>query len=341
MGVALRDLFNPAEISISSLTRKKVAFDAYNTLYQFLSTIRQRDGTPLKDLKGNITSHLSGLFYRTMNLMKSGVKPCFVFDGKPPVFKKETISERINIRKQARIEYEKALEEKDYKKARSKASQSSRLTNDMVEESKLLLNYMGVPVVQAPSEGEAQAAYMCNKGEFYAIVSQDYDSLLFKTPILVRNLNITGKRKVANKNIYKSINPEKIILKDELNHLKLFHDQLIMIGILVGTDYNPKGVFGIGPKKAYKLVSEKQSFNQVFESVKWEFDITPREIFNFFKNPPVTDDYKLNFKPPNPDKIFELLCEEHGFSQKRVENALGRLAKFRKKQGQLGLDKFF
>lgn len=341
MGVALRDLLTSVEISVANLNGRKVAVDAYNTLYQFVSTIRQHDGSPLTDSKGSITSHLSGLFYRTMNIMKQGVKPCFVFDGKPPTFKKQTVSERANIREQARREYEKALEEEDYEKARSKAGQSARLTPEMVDESKKLLSYMGVPFVQAPSEGEAQASYMCNKGEVFACVSQDYDSLLFKAPILIRNLNITGRRKVPGKNIYVNVNPEKIILKDELNRLKLFHDQLIMIGILVGTDYNPKGVFGIGPKKAYDLVSQYKEFDAVFNNVDWKFDITPREIFNFFKKPPVTDDYKLAWKPPNPDKLFELLCEEHEFGQTRVENALGRLAKFRKKTGQTGLDKFF
>ncbi len=341
MGVALSGLFEPVEISVADLSGKKVAIDAYNTLYQFLSTIRQYDGSPLMDSKNNITSHLSGVFYRTMNIMKQGVKPCYVFDGKPPSFKQQTISDRINIREQAKLDYEKALADKDFEKAKSKASQSSRLTKEMISEVKELLTIMGVPWVQAPSEGEAQASYMCNKGEVFACVSQDYDSLLFKTPILIRNLNITGKRKVPNKNIYVQVNPERFNLKEELNRLGLFHDQLIMLGILVGTDYNPKGVFGIGPKKAYQLVKEKQSFESVFADVDWTFDITPKEIFDFFKNPPTTDDYKLNWRSPNPDKIFKMLCEEHEFSQKRVENALGRLANLRKKEGQLGLDKFF
>lgn len=341
MGVALGALLQPTEIEIKSLSGKKVAIDAYNILYQFLSSIRQYDGTLLMDKQGRVTSHLSGLYYRTMNLMKQGIKPCYVFDGKPPNFKSKTISDRINIRERAREEYKMALKAGNMERARSKAQQSTRLTKEMIEESKLLLEYMGVPVVQAPSEGEAQASHMCNKGEVYACVSQDYDSLLFKTPILIRNLNITGRRKLPKKNIYVTISPEKIILKEELNRLGLFHDQLITMGILVGTDYNPKGIFGIGPKKAYNLVKQYADFDTLFKSVNWTFDITPKEIFDFFKNPPVTDDYKLHWKQPNPDKIFELLCEEHGFGQKRVDNALGRLSKLRKKEGQTGLDKFF
>ncbi len=341
MGVALRPLFNPIEIDISTLSGKKLAIDSYNLLYQFLTTIRQHDGTPLKDSEGRITSHLSGLFYRTINLMKSGVKPCFVFDGKPPSFKKETISNRINAKEIAKKEYKKALEEGDYDLAKTKAMQSAELTKEMVEEAKQLIEYMGLPIVQAPSEGEAQAAYMCNKGEVYASVSQDYDSLLFGAPVLVRNLSISGRRKLPGRNLYTQISPEKIVLEEELNRLGLFREQLVMIGILVGTDYNPKGVFGIGPKKAYKLVKEKKEFDKVFSSVDWNFDISPKEIFDFFMNPPISKEYFLKWKPPNSAKIIELLCETHGFSRTRVENALGRLVKVKKKEGQTTLDRFF
>jgi flap endonuclease-1 len=341
MGIAFSGLFNPIEINLENLSGKKIVIDAFNALYQFASSIRQQDGTALMDSKGRVTSHLSGLFYRTMNLLKHDIKPCFVFDGKPPSFKKETISSRINIREQAKADYKKAIDEEDFELAKQKAMQSTRVTPEMITESKQLLDYLGIPVIQAPSEGEAQAAHMCFKGDVYGCVSQDYDSLLFNTPILIRNLNITGKRKVPSKNIYVNISPEKIVLQEELNRLGLFRDQLIMLGILVGTDYNPKGVYGIGPKKGYDLVKQYPDFNKLFSNVKWEFDITPKEIFDFFKNPPVTSDYSLHWKQPNPDKVFELLCEEHDFSRERVENALGKLSQLRKKEGQKGLDQFF
>ncbi|VVB75907.1 Flap endonuclease 1 [Candidatus Tiddalikarchaeum anstoanum] len=341
MGIALSGLFNPVEINIESLSGRKIAIDGNNALYQFASTIRQYDGSFLMDSKGRVTSHLSGLFYRTMSLLKHGVKPCFVFDGKPPSFKNATIGERVNAREKAREEYKLALEEEDFERAKSKAQQSTRITPEMFDESRALLDYMGVPVINAPSEGEAQASHMCFKGDVFACVSQDYDSLLFNSPILIRNLNITGKRKLPQKNIYVNITPEKIVLQDELNRLGLFHDQLIMMGILVGTDFNPKGIFGIGPKKAYDLVKQYPNFDTLFNNVKWTFDISPKEIFDFFKNPPVTNDYNLHWKQPNPDKIFELLCDEHNFSKDRVENTLGKLSQLRKKEGQTGLDKFF
>ncbi|MFA5333189.1 MAG: flap endonuclease-1 [Candidatus Nanoarchaeia archaeon] len=341
MGVNLKGLLEPKKIEINDLKGKKVAIDAYNALYQFISTIRQYDGSPLVDSKGSITSHLSGLFYRTINLLKSGVLPCFVFDGKAPSFKKQTISDRMNIRSKAKEDYEEALAEGDYERAKSKSMQSALLTKEMITESKELLDALGIPWIDALSEGEAQAAYMVNKNEVYASVSQDYDSLLFGAPLLVRNLNITGKRKIPGKNLYTTIYPEIIELKDELKRLKLTREQLIMVAILVGTDYNPKGINGLGPKKAYKLVLEKKSFDAVFSSVEWTFDIKPKEIFEFFLNPPVKKDYELNYGSVNDEKVIKILCAEHDFSKTRIEATLAQVAELSKKKSQTGLDKFF
>lgn len=341
MGINLNVLFEKEEIQVKDLAGKKVAIDAFNALYQFISVIRQYNGNPLMDSKGNFTSHLSGVFYRTINLMKMGIKPCYVFDGKPPEFKGKTVENRIKIRVKAKEEYEKALKEKDFEMARKKAMQSSRLTKEMINESKELLTYMGIPVIQAPCEGEAQASYMANKGDVYACVSQDFDSLLFDAPILIRNLNITGRRKLPNRDFYTQILPQKIILTKELTRLGLTQDQLIMLGILVGTDFNPKGVYGIGPKKAYKLVKEKKTFEEVFNSVEWKFDISPKDIFDFFKTPPIIKDYELKWKDFDKEKIIGLLCDKHEFSRSRVENALNRLKEVNNSFNQLNLDKFF
>jgi len=341
MGVNLKGLLMPKKIELKDLKGKKVAIDAYNALYQFISTIRQYDGSSLVDSKGRVTSHLSGLFYRTINLLKEGIQPCFVFDGKAPSFKNQTISDRMNIRSRAKEEYEQALAEEDYEKAKSKSMQSAVLTKEMINESKELLDALGIPWIDALSEGEAQAAYMVNKNEVYASVSQDYDSLLFGAPLLVRNLNITGKRKIPGKNLYTTIYPEIIELKEELKRLKLTREQLIMVAILVGTDYNPKGVLGLGPKKAYKLVSEKKEFDSVFSSVEWTFDIKPKEIFDFFINPPVLKDYELKYKAVNDEKVINILCAEHDFSKTRIEATLASVAELFKKKSQTGLDKFF
>src|SRR3989344_4188494 len=217
MGIQLTDIIESEEMSLDSLLDKKIAVDAYNWLYQFLSIIRQPDGEPLKDFKGNITSHLSGLFYRTLKLMEAGIKPVYVFDGKPTELKKETNEKRHDVREEAREEWKKALDREDYEAAKKYAQRSSTVTRDMIEESKRLLDAMGVPWVQAPNEGVALCSLMCSKGDAYTTASQDYDTLLFGTPRLIRNLSMSGKRKRGKE--YVTVNPEMINLKNVLDKL--------------------------------------------------------------------------------------------------------------------------
>jgi len=324
MGVKIGEIVPKEEIKLDALRCKILAVDAFNAIYQFLSIIRQADGTPLKDSKGNITSHLSGLFYRNVNLLEKGLKLVYVFDGERPVFKKRTVEERKRIREEAKEKWEKALEEGNLEEARKYARMAITLDEKMIEESKELLTAMGICVVQAPSEGEAEAAYLAKKRKAYASVSQDMDSLLFSSPRLIRNLNITGKRKVPGKPYYKEVYPELIELRKVLEHLGITHDQLIIIGILVGTDYNPEGVKGIGPKKALKLVKERKTLDNVLKVVDWEYDVDPHEIFEFFKNPPVKD-VDIVFPKIDKEKILEILVERHDFSEERVKNAFEKL----------------
>ncbi len=344
MGVNIRELVEPVavEISFESLSKKAIALDAYNMLYQFLATIRQRDGTPLMDSRGNITSHLNGLFYRTTNLLEYGIKVVYVFDGKPPEHKAKELERRMRARLEAEKKYIEALERGEVEEARIYAQQASRLTTPMVEDAKKLLTYMGVPVVQAPSEGEAQAAFMAARGDVWAAGSQDFDSLLFGSPRLVRNLAITGKRKLPRKEVYVEVKPELIELETLLKAHGITREQLVVIGILVGTDYAPEGVRGIGVKKALKLVKELRDPERVFKAVEWTHDIPPEEIFRYFLNPEVTDKYRLEWRPPNREAIIKLLVNEHDFSQERVENALERLEKaYRTHFKQASLESWF
>ncbi|MEM7825243.1 MAG: flap endonuclease-1 [Candidatus Aenigmatarchaeota archaeon] len=323
MGVQLSGILPSKELELQHLSGKKVAIDAYNTLYQFLSIIRDRmTGEPLRDSKGRITSHLSGLFYRTSNLIEAGIKPVFVFDGKPPEFKKKTIEEREKAKEEARKKWEEALERGE--KAITYAQATSVLKEEMVESSKKILDYMGIPWVQALSEGEAQCAYMCKNGFVDFAGSQDFDSLLFGSPKLVRNLSITGKRKLPRKEVYIEIKPEVIELEEALSTLGVNQKQLIIIGILVGTDYAP-GVEKVGPKTALKLVKKYKTLEKVLENVKWEAEVEAEEIFNFFLKPPVTDNYKIEWKEPNREKILEFMVEEHDFSKERVEKVVDKL----------------
>ncbi len=328
MGVNLKDLVPRKEIELAYLSGKIIAIDAYNALYQFLATIRQPDGTPLMDSRGNITSHLSGLLYRTVNFLELGIKPVYVFDGTPPELKSAEIMKRIQLKEEAMKKYKEALERGDLEEARIYAQQTSRLTDRMVNDAKVLLDLLGVPWVQAPSEGEAQAAYMALKGDVWATASQDYDSLLYGTPRLVRNITISGRRKLPRKNVYIEISPELIELKNVLETLGITREQLIAIGILLGTDYNPGGVKGIGPKKALKLVKQYGTIEKIVPIVgRKAFPVDPLEIEKIFLKPKVTDNYTLTWKEPDEDGLISFLCDEHDFSLERVRKAVERAKK--------------
>ncbi|MBM5805498.1 MAG: flap endonuclease-1 [Candidatus Verstraetearchaeota archaeon] len=344
MGVNLRDLVTPVAVSLEELKGKVVAIDGYNALYQFLAIIRQPDGTPLKDSRGRITSHLSGIFYRTANLLEAGVKPVYVFDGKPPELKTKEIEKRIEVKERAAVEYKAALERGDMVAARKAAQATSKLTGEMVGQAKDVLVALGVPWIQAPSEGEAQATFMTKKGDAWATVSQDYDSLLFGAPRLIRNLTISGRRKLPNKPVYIDIEPEIVRLEDVLLELKITRDQLIDIGILLGTDFNPDGFKGIGPKKALKAIEEFGSLKAALEQKKVEADPTldVEAIRDIFLNPKTTDDYRLEWGGINGNAVKEILCGSFDFSPERIEAALHRIEKETKElKKQSSLEKWF
>jgi len=339
MGVDISDIIVSHELKFSELKGKIIAIDAYNSLYQFLSIIRQPDGTPLRDHLGRVTSHLSGLLYRTANYLAEGIKPVYVFDGRSPELKMRTVEERMRIRMAAKEEWEKALKEGKIEEARTKAQQASYLSKEMVKEAKRLLNYMGIPWIQAPSEGEAQAAYMVSRGDAYASASQDFDSLLFGTLRLVRNMALTGRRKLPRKNVYVEVKPEIIVLEENLNKLGITREQLIDIGILVGTDYNT-GIKGIGPKTALKLIKKYGSLEKVMKE-KGVVIENYEEIRKIFLNPPVVSDYTLLWRDINEDALIDFLCREHDFSKDRVMSAVEKMRMFKKYREQRSLDAWF
>ncbi len=348
MGVNLRDLIPDKAKTIiddlRALRGKAIVIDGYNALYQFLTAIRQPDGTPLMDSQGRITSHLSGLFYRTINIMEHGIKPAYVFDGKPPEIKAKEIERRKKIKEDASKKYEEAIRRGDLEAARRYAMMAAKLTDEMVADAKKLLDAMGIPWVQAPAEGEAQAAFIASRGDAWASASQDYDSLLFGSPRLIRNLTITGRRKLPRKNVYIEIKPELIELKKLLEALGITREQLIDIAIMLGTDYNPDGIKGIGPKKALQLIKAYGSIEKIVKLYKAEFPVPPEKIREYFLNPPVTTDYKLEWREPDEKAIYEILVEEHDFNPERVKNAVQRLMKaYREhiKGKQMGLEAWF
>jgi len=325
LGVDLADIIPEQTITLESLSNKTLAVDAYNTLYQFLAIIRQPDGTPLKDKSGRITSHLSGLLYRTSNLVERGIRLAFVFDGKPPELKEMEIHRRRRIKQEAAVRYDQALREGKLEEARTYAQATSSLKDLMVDDSKRLLDSLGIAWIQAPSEGEAQASFMASKGDVWAVASQDHDSLLFGTPRMIKNLAITGRRKLPRRNTYVEVEPKLIDLAKVLEELSLTREQLIDLGILIGTDFNPDGVKGIGPKTALKLLHENGNLESIMTS---DPEITipgVPQVRKIFVQPEVTSNYSLKWSEPNEEQVVSFLCGERDFSEDRVRKAVSKM----------------
>jgi flap endonuclease-1 len=343
LGVNLRDIVPKTVVKLENLSGKSIAIDAYNALYQFLAIIRQPDGTPLKDSTGKVTSHLSGLLYRTSNLVELGIKPIYVFDGTPPVLKAEEIQRRRQVKVKAAVHYEKAVARGDMVKARMFAQATTSMKDYMKDDAQRLLDLMGLPWVQAPSEGEAQAAHLTKRDDSDYCGSQDYDSLLFGAPKLIRNITISGRRKLPSKNIYIDVVPEVVELAVVLKECGITYEQLIDVGILIGTDFNPNGIKGLGPKTALKLIREHGTLENALPHIKnAEFPHPPEKIREIFLYPKVSDDYTLEWKEPNADGIVNFLVREKDFSEDRVRKALEKMQEGTKKlKGKTTLEKWF
>jgi len=250
----------------------------------------------------------------------------YCFDGKPHEFKRATLEARHEARVAARQRYERAVSEGDKEGARRWGQQAVTATTNIVDDAKRLLTLMGVPWIQAPGEGEAQSAYMASKNDVWASSSQDFDSILYGAPRLVRNLSITGRRKLPRKNVYIKVEPEIYEYLKLLTELGLTREQLIDVGILIGTDYNPEGVRGVGPKTAIKLIKKHGTLEVALAEIpKVEFPHPIDEIRELFLKPPVTDDYQLEWRKPDAAGILAFLCGEHSFSRDKVLGAIERM----------------
>ena len=340
MGLDLKPLVEPYPIAISELSDKVVAVDAYNAIYQFLATIRGPTGELLTNANGDVTSHLSGLFYRNVNLLADNIKLIYIFDGKPSPLKSKEIERRRQIKQEASERNHEAVAEGRFEDARKYSQATSVLTAKMVEESKKILTLLGIPCVQATSEGEATAAYITKQGTAFTCASQDYDSILFGASKLTRNLTISGKRKISNKKTYIDVEPEIIEHQRVLDQTKLTHEQLVDVGILIGTDYNPEGFSGIGPKTALKLIREYGKLENI-EKIKHVLsDIQYQEIRDIFLKPQVPKVDNIQFNKVNHTSIIDFLCIEKSFSADRVNGAIEKLNKSLMNHNQ-SLEKWF
>jgi flap endonuclease-1 len=248
-----------------------------------------------------------------MNLLETGIELVYVFDGVSPKLKSAEIERRREIKEQAGQMYKEALEKKDYESAKKYASATAHLDNRMVEESKILLDLMGIPWLQAPSEGEATAAYLNTTGVVDYAASQDYDSLLFGANRLVRNITISGKRKLPNRNVRVDVIPETVTLSEVLSTNGITREQLIDVGILLGTDFNPDGFSGIGPVTALKLIKKHSKIEEIPE-LKGKVSFDPDEIREIFLHPQVsTKQVDFEKSAPDRDALSHFLIDEHDF----------------------------
>ena len=341
MGVNIRDLLLIEQTTIQRFSGQIMLVDGYNILYQFLAGMRQADGDLLRDSQNRVTSHLNGLFFRSLALMRAGLKLVYIFDGKPHDLKFDTIRERIRVKEEASEAWKLALEEGDLERARSQAQRTSRITPEMLGESRRLLDLMGIPHVQAPSEGEAQASHMTGKGECHAVVSQDFDAILFGAETIARNLAVSGKRKLPGKRVWVDASPEIVRSADTLARLGITREQLVDVAILTGTDFNP-GIRGIGPKKGLKLIREHGDITRAREAGALKQDIPNLEtIRSIFLSPEVTDEYELRWGRMDTPAIVDLLCGEHDFSRDRVERELEKFGEITAGRSQRTLESFF
>jgi len=340
MGVYLTPIIIKKDVELEDLKGKSFAVDANNYLYQFLALIRKFDGTPLKDSNGNITSHLAGLMFRTTRLiLEYKLKMVFVFDGKPPMLKMRELEKRREIKHRATEEWMKALKVGDYEAAFSKAVVTSRLSQTMIDDAKRLLDLLGIPFVQAPSEAEVQAAYMASKGSVWACSSKDYDSLLFNTPKLVRYLTITGKEYLPSRKMFHPLKPELIVLDELLKYHGITLPQLVDLAILIGTDFN-EGITGIGPKKALKLI---KTYKKI-ENLPYEFASKLADNYNevrkIFLESKVTEDYNVEYGSFREEELYNFLCNGRDFSIISVKTVISRMKKFYSEMGQTSLGKW-
>jgi flap endonuclease-1 len=323
VGLPLRDITHPTEIPWSALVGRLLAVDGNNMLYQFLATIRGPDGRPFTDKSGQVTSHLIGLLYRTTSWLEQQIRPIWVFDGRPPELKAGTLRTRFLAKERAQEAWNEALAAGDLETARRKAAQTSRLTRPMIEEAMQVLHALGLPTVQAPSEGEAEGARLAANGTVWASASEDYDSLLFGTPRLVRGLGSRQPR--SGTRAAQLIERERL-----LSELGISQEELILLGLLVGTDFND-GAKGYGPKKALKLVQKHLGWEDTLRTAGIEpHDV--EEAAQIFRHPPVVDVPRPIFGAPNEEELRRLLVNQHDFAEDRVLAALRRIESAPKKK---------
>ncbi|KAH8108680.1 PIN domain-like protein [Phellopilus nigrolimitatus] len=343
-----------SEHDIKTLFGRKVAIDASMSIYQFLIAVRQKDGELLTNDAGETTSHLMGFFYRTIRIVENGIKPAYVFDGKPPALKSGVLAKRFEKREEAKEEGEEAKETGTAEDMERFSRRQVKVTREHNEECRKLLRLMGIPVVIAPSEAEAQCAELARGGKVFAAGSEDMDTLTFNAPVLYRHLTFSEAKKQPI---------SEINLQRALEGLEMNMSQFIDLCILLGCDYL-EPIKGVGPKSALKLIREFGDLGSIIEHLQeksaakedtgeegkkkkggvsvpeeWPWE----EAKKVFEKPDVlpADEVELDWKSPDVDGLVQFLVTEKGFNEERVRKGAEKLAKFLNAKQQGRLDGFF
>jgi flap endonuclease-1 len=336
MGTYLTPLISPKLVELDRLQGRILAIDAFNSIYQFLALVRDKYGRPLTNSRGQVTSHLVGLVSRYSRLVyEYNMLFIFVFDGSPHPLKRKELERRKTLREKARQEYLELLRKGDLEKAFSKAVVSASIDEWIVESSKKLLRLMGFPIIQAPHDAEAQAAFLVKSGQAWAVGSMDWDSLLYGSPRLVRYVTLTGFEWLPSKMMARKLMPEIVELEETLSMLGITHQQLVDLAILVGTDYND-GIPGVGPKRALYLIKKYGSLEGLPLNLKKMLPNSYKEIRELFLNPPIETSYNIIFGELDEEGLRKFLVDENDFSPEKVETYLKRLREaFQRRTGTL------
>ena len=319
MGCNLRDLVSPEAIELSDLSGQRVAIDVFLNSYQFITSMTGADGKPLS-FDGKPVAHLMGFLDRATVMISEGIDPVFVFDGKPHDLKRDTLDGRRERKTEAVSRWEAAVDAGDMEAAKKLGPQTAEYTPDMVQETKDLFDLMGVSWVEAPMEAEGAAAVMCSRGDVSAVASQDWDTLLYGSPVMVRNLTSHGTRRFG-----RVMSAERIDLSKTLESHGITREQLVDLGIMVGTDFHP-GIKGIGPKTGLKLMKKHGTMEAVAEAKGFELPENLEGIRSLFMEHPVGDEPIPEARRAVEESLRSFLQEERGFSERRMERALNRLA---------------
>jgi flap endonuclease-1 len=337
MGLKISNILEKKGMGFEELKNKSFAIDFSNAAYQFLTSIRQRDGTPLMDSNGNITSHLQGIITRSTNLISQGIRVGYIMDGPPPKLKLKTQEQRHESKITAEEKFHEAKENGDTELMLKYSRRFTRLTKEMSEESKQLIEALGMPVIKAPCEADSQIAHCCKNGDVWAAASSDLDLLLHGCPRQITNLTLSQSKKTSTGATIK-VMPELVELNSTLKNLGVNRDQLISLGVLIGTDYN-QGIHRIGQKKALKIVKELKTPEKIFEKYKIE-DVDWKEVMDTFKNMEVSKNYSWQWTKPNVEKVLKIMVDKHEFSETRVMSSINKMlgTKTKVKAGQKGLN---